>query len=92
VSVPANPVTKYADTAVGRIAYQVVGDGNPDLLVLHPLLFPIDHMWDELGSTDSKGSLGLGTCSQSHECDPMTPSGKGPLPMPWIALVPTPWR
>ena len=32
---------------MGRIAYQLVGDGDPDLLVLHPLLFPIDHMWDE---------------------------------------------
>jgi class 3 adenylate cyclase len=47
MSVPTVPATRYADTAVGRIAYQVVGDGNPDLLVLHPLLFPIDHLWDE---------------------------------------------
>jgi class 3 adenylate cyclase len=41
------PETRFADTAVGRIAYQIVGGGSPNLLVVLPLLFPIDLMWDE---------------------------------------------
>jgi hypothetical protein len=47
VAVAHVPVTRYADTSGGRIAYQVIGDGPIDLLVFPPLLFPIDHMWDE---------------------------------------------
>jgi class 3 adenylate cyclase len=47
VAVLPVPETRYADTAVGRIAYQVVGDGPPDLLVVPPLHFPVDLMWDE---------------------------------------------
>ncbi|GAC1542979.1 MAG: adenylate/guanylate cyclase domain-containing protein [Acidimicrobiales bacterium] len=41
------PETRYAETTVGRIAYQIVGDGPLDLLVAHPANFPIDLMWDE---------------------------------------------
>ncbi|GAC1589904.1 MAG: adenylate/guanylate cyclase domain-containing protein [Acidimicrobiales bacterium] len=41
------PETRYAETNVGRIAYQIVGDGPVDLLVAHPANFPIDLMWDE---------------------------------------------
>ena len=44
---PEVPETRFADTGRGRIAYQVVGAGLVDLLVFHPLLFPIDLMWDE---------------------------------------------
>jgi class 3 adenylate cyclase len=40
------PETRFADTTVGRIAYQVVGDGLCNLLVTHPV-FPVDLMWDE---------------------------------------------
>jgi class 3 adenylate cyclase len=31
----------------GRIAYQVVGDGPLDVLVIRPSTFPVDIMWDE---------------------------------------------
>ena len=41
------PETRFADTSVGRIAYQVVGDGPIDVLVCHAAVFPIDLMWDE---------------------------------------------
>jgi pimeloyl-ACP methyl ester carboxylesterase len=40
------PETRFADTSLGRIAYQVVGDGPLDLLVAHPFC-PVDVMWDE---------------------------------------------
>jgi hypothetical protein len=46
--------------------------------------------FEDRGQHGLKGVPGLGTCSQSHECDPMTPNGKGLLPMPWIAPMPTP--
>jgi pimeloyl-ACP methyl ester carboxylesterase len=46
VAVVDAPETRFADTNVGRIAYQVVGDGPLDLLVTHPV-FPVDLMWDE---------------------------------------------
>jgi class 3 adenylate cyclase len=41
------PETRFAETPLGRIAYQVVGDGPIDVLVTHSPVFPIDHMWDE---------------------------------------------
>jgi len=41
------PETQFADTNVGRIAYQISGDGPIDVLVAHPPQFPIDLMWDE---------------------------------------------
>jgi class 3 adenylate cyclase len=40
------PETRFADTSLGRIAYQVVGEGPVDLLVTHPF-FPVDVMWEE---------------------------------------------
>jgi pimeloyl-ACP methyl ester carboxylesterase len=44
--VTAAPETNFADTSVGRLAYQIVGDGPRNLLVTHPV-FPVDLMWDE---------------------------------------------
>ncbi|GAC1305471.1 MAG: adenylate/guanylate cyclase domain-containing protein [Acidimicrobiales bacterium] len=44
---PEIPETQYAETAVGRIAYQMIGNGPVDVLVVHSLFFPIDLMWDE---------------------------------------------
>ena len=41
------PLTRFADTSLGRIAYQVVGDGPIDVLVAHGLFSPIDLLWDE---------------------------------------------
>jgi pimeloyl-ACP methyl ester carboxylesterase len=40
------PETVYAKTSGGRIGYQTVGTGPPDVLASMPL-FPIDLMWDE---------------------------------------------
>ena len=39
--------TRYAVTPLGKIAYQVVGDGPLDLLVEPRSWLPIDLMWDE---------------------------------------------
>jgi class 3 adenylate cyclase len=39
--------TRFAYTAVGAIAYQVVGSGPATVLVAKPTNFPIDLMWDE---------------------------------------------
>jgi class 3 adenylate cyclase len=41
------PDTVYAKTSGGRIGYQVVGAGPPDVLVTIPHWLPIDLMWDE---------------------------------------------
>jgi class 3 adenylate cyclase len=41
------PETVYATSAAGRVAYQVVGAGPPDVLVAKPIHFPVDLMWDE---------------------------------------------
>jgi class 3 adenylate cyclase len=71
-------VTRYADTAVGRIAYQIVGDGNPDLIVLHPLAFPIDHMWDEPTLVRFLERLASFTCSIWF--DPRGRGASDPLP------------
>lgn len=43
----SEPETEYAKTGVGWIAYQVVGRGPPDLLVIKPAFLPVDLMWDE---------------------------------------------
>jgi class 3 adenylate cyclase len=39
--------TRYVKSEAGWIAYQVVGSGPVDVLVVRPMLFPIDLMWDE---------------------------------------------
>jgi class 3 adenylate cyclase len=44
VSVPASV---YAKTSGGRIGYQVVGTGPPDVLATKPAFLPVDLMWDE---------------------------------------------
>ena len=41
------PETGYAQSSGGRIGYQVVGTGPPDMLVTKPTYLPIDLMWDE---------------------------------------------
>jgi class 3 adenylate cyclase/pimeloyl-ACP methyl ester carboxylesterase len=40
------PETLYAKTSAGRVAYQVVGTGPPDVVCVTPP-FPVDLMWDE---------------------------------------------
>lgn len=39
--------TRYVKSDAGWIAYQVVGSGPLDVLVVKPSMFPIDLMWDE---------------------------------------------
>ena len=39
--------TRYVKCDTGWIAYQVVGSGPLDVLVVKPSMFPIDLMWDE---------------------------------------------
>jgi class 3 adenylate cyclase len=42
------PETQYAKTSAGRIAYQAVGTGPPDVLAVSAGAFvPVDLMWDE---------------------------------------------
>jgi class 3 adenylate cyclase len=41
------PETRYAATEVGKIAYQVVGDGPVDVIVEPRSWLPIDLMWEE---------------------------------------------
>jgi pimeloyl-ACP methyl ester carboxylesterase len=46
--VTAAPETRYAVTSGGdRVAFQVVGDGPVDVLVMRVPFFPVDLMWDE---------------------------------------------
>jgi class 3 adenylate cyclase len=43
----ANPETLYARDGDAHIAYQIVGNGGPDLLFVPTSTFPIDLLWDE---------------------------------------------
>lgn len=43
----ATPDTRYARDGDAHLAYQVVGDGGPDLLFVPTATFPIDLLWDE---------------------------------------------
>ena len=63
---------------MGRIAYQLVGDGDPDLLVLHPLSFPVDLMWDEPTLVRFLERLASFTCSIWF--DPRGRGASDPLP------------
>ena len=72
------PDTQFAETPVGRIAYQVVGDGPVDILVAHPLYFPIDMMWDE--PRMGRFLDGLSTFSRHIWFDPRGRGASSPLP------------
>jgi class 3 adenylate cyclase len=41
------PETVYAESAGGRVGYQVVGVGSPDVLVVKPPVLAADLMWEE---------------------------------------------
>jgi hypothetical protein len=41
------PETHYAEVHGRQVAYQVVGDGPIDVLVINPANLPVDLMWDE---------------------------------------------
>jgi class 3 adenylate cyclase len=60
--------TRHANSASGRIAYQVVGDGPVTILVYKPALFPIDLMWEEPAL--ARFVTGLASFSRSIWFDP----------------------
>jgi class 3 adenylate cyclase len=72
------PETRLADTDVGRIAYQIVGDGGVDLLVAHPFVFPIDLMWDEPRLAQFLGRMS--TFSRAIWFDPRGRGASDPVP------------
>jgi class 3 adenylate cyclase/pimeloyl-ACP methyl ester carboxylesterase len=72
------PETRLADTDLGRIAYQVVGDGGVDLVVAHPFAFPIDLMWDEPTLARFLGRLS--TFSRAIWFDPRGRGASDPVP------------
>jgi class 3 adenylate cyclase/pimeloyl-ACP methyl ester carboxylesterase len=72
------PETHYAETSSGRIAYQVVGEGRPDLLVYHSAVFPIDLMWDEPALASFVERLSSFSCSIWF--DPRGRGASDPLP------------
>jgi class 3 adenylate cyclase len=72
------PETRFADTSLGRIAYQVVGDGPLDVLVFHSMLFPIDLMWDE--PTLARFVERLSSFSRTIWFDPRGRGASDPLP------------
>ncbi|MET0756716.1 MAG: adenylate/guanylate cyclase domain-containing protein [Mycobacterium sp.] len=43
----AAPETHYARDGDAHLAYQIIGDGGPDLLFVPTAAFPIDLLWDE---------------------------------------------
>jgi class 3 adenylate cyclase len=45
--VPERSETEYADTPLGRIAYQRIGHGPIDVLVHTPIYLPVDLIWEE---------------------------------------------
>ncbi len=69
--------TRFAETNVGRIAYQVVGNGPLNLLICHPV-FPVDLMWEEpslVGFLDRLSSF-----SRHIWFDPRGRGASDPLP------------
>src|SRR6478735_9106850 len=59
----AQPPTQFVQTDAGSVAYQVVGDGPVDVLVVKGLALPIDLMWDE--PAVERFLHGLGSFSRS---------------------------
>jgi len=72
------PETRYADTANGQVAYQIVGDGPLDLLVFHPPICPVDLLWDE--PMVVRFLERLSTFSRSIWFDPRGRGASDPLP------------
>ena len=71
------PETKYAWLGPDRIAYQVLGDGPPDLVVSFGFFGQVDIAWEDpglalffrftdiVGSTDRPDSLATGARARS---------------------------
>ena len=63
------PVTRYAETERGAIAFQVVGDGPLTILVSKGPRFPVDLMWEE--PSLARFMTGLASFSRSIWFDPL---------------------
>ncbi len=61
------PDTKYAFDGEHHVAYQVLGEGGPDLLYVPTATFPIDLMWDE--PVLARGLHRLASFSRLITCD-----------------------
>jgi class 3 adenylate cyclase len=72
------PETQYADTANGKVAYQIVGDGPVDVLVFHQPICPVDLLWDEPMLV--RFLERLSTFSRSIWFDPRGRGASDPLP------------
>jgi class 3 adenylate cyclase len=72
------PETRYADTANGQVAYQIIGDGPLDLLAFHPPICPVDLLWDEPMLV--RFLERLSTFSRSIWFDPRGRGASDPLP------------
>jgi class 3 adenylate cyclase/pimeloyl-ACP methyl ester carboxylesterase len=63
------PVTRYAETERGAIAFQVVGDGPVTILVSKGPALPVDLMWEE--PSLARFVAGLASFSRSVWFDPL---------------------
>jgi class 3 adenylate cyclase len=68
----------YARTSGGRVAYQVVGAGPPDVLVTKPPFLPVDLMWDEPRFV--RFLNGLSSFSRHVWFDPRGTGSSDPIP------------
>src|SRR5262245_53244929 len=55
--IPMVPEVRYACCGDGYVAYQVIGDGPPDLLVLWGYLTHLEHAWRDPASARFLGRL-----------------------------------
>jgi hypothetical protein len=51
------PETRYAEGPKGNLAYQVVGDGRIDLVVVPGWFSHVDLLWNDPGRTDLIGDF-----------------------------------
>jgi class 3 adenylate cyclase len=72
------PETRYAATDIGRIAYQIVGDGPVDVVVEPRSWLPIDLMWEE--PRMARFLERLASFSRSLWFDPRGRGSSDPLP------------
>jgi class 3 adenylate cyclase len=71
------PVTRFAETARGAIAFQVVGDGPLTILVSKGPALPVDMMWEE--PSLARFVTGLASSSRSIWFDPLGSGSSDPL-------------
>src|SRR5262245_12150920 len=71
------PVTRFADTERGAIAFQVVGEGPVTILVQKAPSLPVDMMWEE--PSLARLVTGLASFSRSIWFDPLGSGSSDPL-------------